>query len=96
MLNILPAFQYQVNTFSVDILWSASCQLTSGKNNKALIDVINKIFLEIFPFINVEVHPLFSLFFYSSSYFSSFFAIKSEVFNNGTDAVFKMLNIIIK
>ena len=44
MLNILPAFQHKINSFSFDILWLAGHHPTSGKNNKAVIDVVNKIF----------------------------------------------------
>ena len=44
MSNILPAFQCEIKTFSFHILWLASWHPTSGKNNKAVIDVVNKIF----------------------------------------------------
>ena len=44
--NILPAFQHRINTFSFNILWLASCCPTSGKNNKAVIDVVNKNLLQ--------------------------------------------------
>ena len=42
--NILLAFQHKINTFFIDILQLASCQPTTMKNNKAVIDVVNKIF----------------------------------------------------
>ena len=48
MSNVLPAFQSEINTFSYDILWLAGHCLTRGKDNKAVIDVVNKSFEKYF------------------------------------------------
>ena len=58
MSNSLPPPQIDINTFAFNILWSADCHPTSGKNNKTVNCVINENLLKIF-FIRIEVHPLF-------------------------------------
>ena len=58
--GLLP-FQSNLNTFVFNILWSTSHCQTSGKNNKAVICVVNKNLSKYFCVIWVEVHPFIHL-----------------------------------
>ena len=82
--------------FSFDILWLAGHLPTCGKNNKAVIDVVNKIFKKYFLWLVWRfILSFLFLFFHLSSVFFQFNNKLGSVAIL-TGAIFTTLNIIIK